>query len=881
MMRPKSQELIRVYAISALLVTLGCILWLMLLPAGSSAGILARISAGRLALSAPLVILFVLLGWVSLDLWRNPDRLERWRRSLDVFFSRDSAYGITILLAGLTAIIGMNMFAIGVRASDPFIKSYATRLLPYALWMVLISIQTLVAVRLFRYGKSLKVFQPYQGAFRASLLALGILLLLSVLILWSGIGLKPDKLDWGSPGVPLLPYQVTLALGVTLAGFLLGWLVMWIWAKQRNEGNTLDILICMLLWLGAFWLWRSQPVNPNHFLPTSSPPNQEIYPYSDSATYDLSAQKLLIGIGFEQNVIRPIYSLYLALAQGVSGIGYEQVINWQMPVLALIPALLYLLAKALHHRLSGVLVGLLAILHESNAINLSGVIDVSNSKMIMSDLPTMLGVVTFCLLAIWWLKEPTKNKILPFLAGGVIGVFMLVRTQVIVLAPVFIVLAWFPFRKQPVRWLKNSGVLLAGLLVALAPWMWRNWSLTQTSVLADPESVGILIRYSAVDPESFAHLPGETEEEYISRMRDRAVGNILDHPVETISLFAGHFWNNHIATLLVLPSSFPVLNDLQILPPDPARPGAFWASLQDQCCSPGSYVKRLPYWSGSWQGFFPSSSRIPILVSLLFLAAGLGAAWSRAGIASLVPLLVSAIYAFSTSLVRLSGWRFNLPVDWVGMLFYGIGLVQVGFWLLVFFRNRFVPAAWGLGMRGKRSADEIETPFPWKQAVMLGAVFFMLTATIPLAERSVPDRFEGMSVSDALATLDAQGVLKQAGVDLEDVEALIQADGAGAMIGRAMYPRYYEAGEGLPHGGWPSYEPRDYPRLGFYMIGRESMPVILPVDQSPDYFPNAADVLVIGCLREDYFEAHLVAHLEEPMSVISISSPLWDQCTPQ
>jgi hypothetical protein len=94
-----------------------------------------------------------------------------------------------------------------------------------------------------------------------------------------------------------------------------------------------------------------------------------------------------------------------------------------------------------------------------------------------------------------------------------------------------------------------------------------------------------------------------------------------------------------------------------------------------------------------------------------------------------------------------------------------------------------------------------------------------------------------------------------------------------------MYPRYYLAGDGIPTNEWPVYNTQDYPRLGFVLVDPKTDPVILRVEAPPAHFPNAADVLILGCKREDYIEARLVMLLNEPKAAIQASPPLPWSCT--
>ncbi len=882
----KNWEVIRWYFTLALIETFSALLWLLLIPAELPSGANSVLTARRIVFVFPLLMFGMLFSWLAWFFRLSNPRAEAWSHRISSQAAKDWVYWLAIILAGIASLVGAYILIVGLRTVDPFIKSYALRLAPYALWVLIVSFQTLIAVRLLRFGASLKVFGAYRSAFRAALVTLTVLVLLSLWILYTRIGLIPDETGWGQPGVPLLPYQVSLALLTTLILLAVGALARHLWCSLVRKPNlhlshtALDALICLLLWLGAVWRWSAEPLKPVYFAPRPVEPNNEFYPYSDAALYDLSAQRLLVGSGFEQNVIRPIYSLFLALAQGVSGIGYASVVAWQVPVLAVIPALLFLLAKALHHRLTGLLVGLLAIVHESNSLAFIGIIDVSNSKLMMSDLPITLGMILLCLIVVQWLKDVDKNRLHPFLAGGVIGIFMLIRTQFILLMPVVLVLAWFPYRKQPRRWLKSTLVLMAGLIITLAPWLWRNWSLTGEKLLADTQAGGIIYRYASLVPDLGPRLSGETLEAYRSRIEQETARYLIEHPEVAARVFAGHYWNNHLATLMVLPSSYPVLFDLQIVPQDSAYPGLYWLSFKDQCCSLKNYVKSSPFWFKDGQVSFTWDTAIPLIASMLLFSIGAGATWSRTRMVSLVPLSIGVFYGLGSALARLSGWRYNLPVDWVGILYYSAGLMQACFWVAMFFRDRVIPPGWESGPEVQSVAGMAEARFPWKSAALAGMGFFLLTASLPVTERMIPNRYQAMTASSALASLEADGLLQSAGVDRMVVERLLEGEAAEALIGRALYPRYYKAGKGLLGGGWPAYEPRDFNRLGFVLTS-PATPVVLPVETAPSPFPNASDVLVIGCKQPEHVEALMVAILNDPQ-VVFVRQPLdsWSCTTP-
>ena len=76
--------------------------------------------------------------------------------------------------------------------------------------------------------------------------------------------------------------------------------------------------------------------------------------------------------------------------------------------------------------------------------------------------------------------------------------------------------------------------------------------------------------------------------------------------------------------------------------------------------------------------------------------------------------------------------------------------------------------------------------------------------------------------------------------------------------GRAIYPRYYAAGEGEPQSAKTGYAAAPQARLVFFLLGQTNSLVVLDLPQSPAFFPNAADVTLIGLPRKGYLQAEAV-----------------------
>ncbi len=858
---------------------------LILVGASIAGGALGLFADARLRAVIPGLVVFLALlagfGWLSWLAWRRPESLERWLAQATPKLTRPAVYWTLVIVLSILSLLGLYLLPLfaQVFAQVSVFRIYHL-IFPFLLWAVLLIMQTLVALRLLRHGTSFSGFAAYHRMFVVWGIAGLFLLALALIVKYA---VTPDFVGWGAPGVIMLGSQVLLALALAIG--LLALILLAIKGLRRlfppgeriQPGLLIDIAVVLLLWAASVWQWSSQPLRPTWFNPRPVEPNMEYYPYSDSVAYDVSAQRLLMGAGFEPEVIRPVYSGFLALAQAVSGIDYHSVANWQVVVLALIPALLYLLARMLHHRLSGLLLGVLMIIQQTNSLRLAGIIDVSNAKMVMSDMPAQLGAILFCLLLVAWLQAPASRKLYPLLAGGVLAIFILVRTQFAIFIPVLPFLAWLTYRGQPRRWLRPSLLFLAALLIALSPWIVRSFAATQ-SLLSDPEPQGLLFRYS-----TFASAEGQGNPEELAGPDNPPAGEavvqgLLSQPLGLVKVMAAHYLNNHASTLFTLPTVFHIPELFADTIRYPWQP-YFWIRFGERSGSLLDNVERTQYWATPRPHTLPPLW-LPLISGLALIGLGFAAARQKSRVAVWTPVLLALLYNVGNAVARLSGWRFNLPVDWVGLLFYAIGLVQLLFLAGVLFSNRAFPRRIRVLPDPEQDAAAAQRPYPKGQALALCLAFFLFVAIFPLAERLIPYRFAGMTAESTLAELKAEGVFEQAGVDWELIQSRLQAEGAGLYLGRAFYPRHYDFTEGSESVKTPAFRWRPYSRLGL-LLEPHDKDVVLPLRYPPQDFPNAGDVLVLGCNYDDYLRADLVVTLGEPRQVLA-SSRLndWDCTTP-
>jgi hypothetical protein len=393
------------WSVAALLEGVTAALFLINIPSDSNNVWLFGLSKGRVFVLGGMLGLIFTNGFLAYQFGRNSLLGKRMTGFIQNLVKKSLIYGGLVGSSLFGVFLFSQVIHLARVVSDPYVRGYLVRLIPLVFWLLAICIQNLLLLPLMRHGAngSGEIFSG--GILRSSGIIFVFLLVLGIGVVISGIGIEPDKIGWDAPGVPILPLQVGLIWG--LAAVLL---LLESWLRTRETSNKVkiiaDLLLSVLIWGFAFTLWAREPLTPDFFAPEPRPPNYEIYPHSDAALHDSTAQHLLIGEGFPGVARKPLFALFLAFLHGIAGQDYMDVIILQVAVLAFLPVFIYWLAKILHHRVSGWIAAGIIILRERNAIALSGEIGVSHAKLMMSDLPAALAIVILTLLIVLWLKDP-------------------------------------------------------------------------------------------------------------------------------------------------------------------------------------------------------------------------------------------------------------------------------------------------------------------------------------------------------------------------------------------------------------------------------------------------------------------------------------------
>jgi len=403
---------------------------------------------------------------------------------------------------------------------------------------------------------------------------------------------------------------------------------------------------------------------------------------------------------------------------------------------------------------------------------------------------------------------PQQRRVYPLIAGGILALTMLIRIQVVLLLPGVLLVIMIAFWARKKQFAVSALLFLVGMACVLIPWLWRGQQTSGSLSFAEAaqeSQIGLIgVRYSLnLDPALGATLPGESSSQYSKRMLSRAIDFIRSHPFEALEFITAHLLHNQISTLMTLPPNYASAVPVPYLETKLSRT---W----EACCSIPAYIGGLPYWM-KWDGRFPDDAPLPLVFNLLLVSVGLGAAWKHNRFLGLLPVWISFCYALGNSVVRSSGWRFNLPVDWVGLFYYAIGMVQIITWGAMFFVNRVLPINRDTANDGSQPSLGL---FPWKQAIVLGALFFLTSAAIPISEAAILPRYSDDWLGQALADTQLRMSLQQAGLR-ESISDFAMQNGMKLVYGRALYPRYYGSKQGIPGDAWFAFVPRDYARLGF------------------------------------------------------------------
>jgi Dolichyl-phosphate-mannose-protein mannosyltransferase len=824
---------------------------LLAIPADLKNIVFLGYSLRRLLLLGVVLVLFFFFGLFSVRISMSEKLLGKTVIFVEDVFNSSWQYFLLYFLSLSLLVFGI-VLALMPLERLAGIGAYLQRLAPVVYLAAVLGAQTLVGQFLWRDPKlNWSVFFEQKKLFVITGFLVGALLGLSAWVAWTGLGLTPEVQGWLPPGTPIIFSQLFLAWLIGLP------FIIWRGVIEKAPAGfqetppgriRLDMIICIVLWCAAFLLWWGEPMRKEGYF-TSSPaaPNFEHYPFSDALIYDQAAQNILIGA--EQNnktILRPLYVFSLMFLHVIGGQKYENVILIQILFLAIVPVLAYLLTSMLGGRAAGVLTAILIIFREKNAIALTNVIEVSHSKLLMSDVPMMALMLLMMYFLVRWLRGFLDNDYLGIITGASFGMLMLVRShQAQLIIPVLLLGMLFSGGFQLKRSFRRVLVFVFGFAIIVAPWVWRNYEVNGKPEIESTEFYISWYAGAYTEPADTVNiLPSESPDDYSARIKRQIFQYIIHHPVELATVYTSYFIRNEIDSVIYLPMSLK-LDDMR------------------------SYISRMQFWSEPLLGFTIGSGLI-FSISLGLIVFGIAIAAQRLGFLGLMPLFIHFAYNFSMTLARISGWRFVLPVDWVMELYYCAGLAALTVLTISLISNKL-----SMGIYNKNDDEEIANPAvaSFKLQRLLLIFFLLLGLSLPATEMLIPDRYPDSDANKLLAQHMVGGFLLENGnrITAADVKTFIETETAAVVLnGRALYPLFYKQGDFVGDDNPFSLLVRNLDRLQFTYIGSENALVFIQLDRSPRYFPNASDVFIIGCRQAGGIKA-LAVKVNDQTSFLTTS----------
>jgi hypothetical protein len=814
-----------IWFIQIVLVTL----WLVSLPSDSERRIFLGYSAPRLIAFAFLILIACGSTILAIKSHRDPTWINRWLDPANQPILWDLIFSISLVGIFFSQ---ASLIVLRLLAQNPFyfyLAGYANRLSPLVYLVNLIGIELIVWLVLLNRQALWRVLNRVQGLFKNALVVWGILGFFGLFIFFTRLGVSPSSIgDWGGPAVPLLEWQVILALGT-------GLVVLMVARQKPNSNSHVDSWIVFSIWVVTIIVWLSQPVNPAFFATPPRAPNYEIYPFSDALIYAQNAQSILAGKGMAVDKVpaRPLYVVFLAGLHALVGQDYNRVIALQSIVLAVFPAVLYLIGKELSGRPVGISVAMLAVLRDVTANRVAQFTSsLTYSKLYFSEMPAALLLSIFVLISIKWLRKLKKGDLRPLIAGGVLGFATLIRTQaVIALFPV-IVIGTFIYWRRWKRWTSQVLLMVLSICLAIGPWIWRNHQVTGEFIIDNPVSQLMVLarRYAGYEEANIIpRLPNESDGQYSGRMVEIALNGLRENPGRIIDAATGHFINNEISNMVLLPIRTRVTNLSDLIWPTQA----FWET---------------------WNLADANNGMPLFLAYILIFGLGLSIAWLKLRWLGFLPLGVNLSYNLWTALFMSSGSRFLVPVDWIVYLYDMMGLVFMGWLFIGLLRSIHIGPIISAKYKTTepRSGNSIR---PWSY-VLVATLILLIGSSIPLSEHVFPDRYPPISQAALWTYLKAQPAAVC--IDVDRLESLAANDDLVIFSGRAIYPRYYGANEGEPATAKLGYAPEQQARLVFFLIGEQSSLVVFYIPKVPEFFPNSSDVILVAKQVDGIYNPWLV-----------------------
>ncbi len=548
------------------------------------------------------------------------------------------------------------------------------RMSPIIFWISLVGFQLFLFIQ--HYYKRLS-FQMLQQMIRKNRKTLFLIFSICIIIslFFTFLVFQPIRSGlaqlYFSPGTTLSSFQLFIALS---GGVFLFFITQN--SKENSHRNKKwDLITFFLIWGLTFVIW-----NNTSFLCTNDrlgpfPPNYKCYPTINDAVYSIGSHYISLGNGVNNHwpTDKPAYMLFLAIGQWILGPSIDRYLLFQIFTLSCFPAILFLCGKKIIGFFGGLVLSTLSIIMEVNQIQYYSQIGEVHVHIENPEVLSALVLLLFSIILFRWITQPNSYRY-AILAGGVLGIATLIRVNSIFIVPMTLV-----FFATMLRYYRIKKVYTTLLFVLTFCLVFMPWFVT----LQDSSG-----NYHYLNKLRGAVTSRSTISESVSQSDDVNNSNDLEKKpdekesfsgVSILSSFGFHLINNYYMGFATLPTEFSFL----------ALPHQF----------------KDPLWNVDlqvplWEKQLAAQVYLMLAMNYFFVLVGIILAWKKFRFAGLTGLIVQFGYYLGNAVAITSGGRYQIPVNWVNLFYFAIGL-YVSIYLLLSMAMKIPRMKFSIDVSGK------------------------------------------------------------------------------------------------------------------------------------------------------------------------------------
>ena len=628
------------------------------------------------------------------------------------------------------------------------------------------------------------------------------------------------------PGTPLSSLQVFLSV-IPFAGLLL---LSTTRSSVFLNHKWLTVAFFFLIWILTFLAWSSAQLPCHDDLLGPYPPNDTCSVNIDDAVFTIGSHYVSLGQGINNQWMtdKPLYMVFLAIGQWIFGPQTDNYLIFQILVLSVCPAILFIVGKRLFTFSYGLLLALLVSSQEYFSIILYRYVGNANVKVESSEILVIFFLVILLISCFNWFRHP-KQKKWAVISGGILGLASLIRFNPLLILPLLLLVFACINRKTIKNGLVGISIFMLAFCIAVIPCL-----LSSSDTLANNVYIakiqGILTeRYQQTEPAAEITQTQNIESQTISVGSQNSesddenlfASNSDGNTAGVIGIFY-HLLHNEFTALIRLPANFSFLTYKEIV----AQPIWIFSSPQP-----------------IWKYTFSVENIFGILASLGLLIIGVAVSVKKFGVAGLTGLIIQTGYFLGTAAAQTSGGRYIVPVYWITLLYYCIGILTITILILTGLRlgNSSLLSILQRSPEAELENNEKSRKRETRMAVISSIVILVLGLSVAMMNylpTTLPPETGEETNQLAYDSLVTTGI-----INTEEWNAFLNHPNHLVVEGAAFNPKYYRSANFLP--GTLSFE--------LLVLSRQHVYVNYLGNVIPNYFSDGSSVLLVGCkMGSDY-----------------------------